>query len=113
MHQDIFARPADDWTIVINFVDANSNPLDLTNAEIFWTLLDWNATIAIPTNAGTIALAGPPTNGIVTVTLPAAVTEKLAPGRYTDFARITFTDGDVSCSTDTGTILVGANPMDP
>ena len=93
----------------MNFIDPNGGTIDLTNARIVWTLLDYDASVAV----GPVTLTGLTTDGTATLTITAAVTGTLAPGRYTDFARIVFADGNVSYSIEPGTVLVGADPLNP
>jgi hypothetical protein len=109
-HHDILELiSGDDWTIICTVTqDDGITPLDLTSASnVEWMLLGIDGLPAITGNSATVQVQDPPTNGIINVILPHAVTMTLTPGRYCDATRIIM--GDMRSVVSDGIIEVDAN----
>ena len=107
-HDDANLVAGDDWHIVGTLLDKDGNPLDLTNASIAWTLLDWSGA---PVEANTvISVLDPPTAGTVNIKLTAETTAALTPGRYTEALSITRV-GTTSTFQGLSIMVVARNPF--
>jgi len=106
-HADQELPAGDAWTIAGTLLDTNGAALDLTSATLEWTLIDMNGNLAIPDDSATITIQTPPTAGLISITVPSAITEGLLPGRYTDALRVTISGNPDTIWT--GSILVDAD----
>jgi hypothetical protein len=107
-HHDLIELVAGDtWEIPGTLTDANGSPLDLTNAQFEWVLVD--------TGGNPITLAAAvdvmdAETGAVGIYVPAGDTAGLDPGYYTDALRVNLARAD-SAMVWHGQILVAANPF--
>lgn len=114
-HDDIELMPGDDWLIVGNVNDASGSPLDLTNAELMWMLLDPDGVPCSAVAASSLSRVAPFSSGVVNIAVPRNVNAGLDPGRYHDALRVIITN--VSDSTQKveavwfGPVLIDADPF--
>jgi hypothetical protein len=111
MHSDIEVTAGDDLVVPGTLLDIDGSPLDLTDAQLKWVLLDPNGAVAASC-PGTVELAiwSPPTSGKITVALGGDITAELEIGRHTDALRVTT---GLRQTLWRGCILVGASPPWP
>jgi len=107
-HPDTELMAATDWAIDGTLLDADGQPLDLSNAELTWTLIGPQGTPMLQDGDATITVVGDPTAGLVHITVHNAKTALLECGRYIDALQLTV--GDIVSPLWLGQILVAANP---
>jgi hypothetical protein len=103
-HPDIEIASGEPITIKGLLVDANGQPVDVTNCTLAFALLDHDGAPVAPLNV-TISKTDP-TNGVISIEIPAAYTA-LPPGRYTDGLQVT--EGMSTEVFWVGQILIAAN----
>jgi hypothetical protein len=86
-------------------LDADGRPLNLTGAELSWTLRDFNGAL-IPVDAAITVVDAP--RGIVNIALEPAATATLEPGHYVDTLRCRVAG---TSSLWVGGVSVNANPF--
>jgi hypothetical protein len=86
-HSLVQLTAGDSWEFDAILNDTDGNPLDLTNATIVWSILNFNQVPALGTTDFTMQLGTGP--GQCSVLVPSASSTKLATGSYTDFWRVT------------------------
>jgi hypothetical protein len=89
-------------------LDADGNPLDLSNATLTWTLIGPQGTPVLADGDATITVVGDPTAGTIHIAVHNAKTAQLEAGRYIDALQVAI--GDVVSPLWTGQMLVAANP---
>jgi hypothetical protein len=104
-HDDVRLTPGEAWVAYALLLDADGQGLDLTGAELSWTLRNRNGAI-VPVSAilTVVDVAG----GIVTITLDPAATAMLEPGYYVDALRCRVAG---TSSLWVGGVCVSANPF--
>jgi hypothetical protein len=108
-HDDQEFVAGDDWTIDGLLLDVNGSPLDITNANFEWTLIDpTGETVDDLVGSASIQIVQPGVNGQVRIKVPAQFTTSLLAGRFHDALRVTL--GYISTFW-VGTILVDCNPF--
>jgi hypothetical protein len=110
-HDDAIVSAGDDWAIAGLVLDPSGDPLDLTGAQLEWTLIDPNGLTCTLVSQAAILISGPATAGAITIKVPRAVTD-LDPGRYHDALRVflpTVSDTFDVASVWIGSIMVDAN----
>lgn len=109
-HDDLELFAGDDWSIVGVLLDVNGSALDLTEATLEWTLIDpTGAQVANVQGSVSITVMAPPTNGQVTIRVPAVNTEPLTAGRYHDALRVSL--GNRASLYWIGSLLVSSDPF--
>ena len=106
-HNDESLTPGEAWGVFSMLLDAEGRPLDLTAAELSWTLRDLNSAV-MPVN-GVVAVVDA-RSGIVSITVDATATATLEPGYYLDTLRCRVAG---TSSVWVGGISVSANPFLP
>src|SRR5262249_36934755 len=106
-HSDTELMAATDWGIDGTLLDADGNPLDLSNATLNWTLISPSGLPVLANGDATITITDP-TAGTIHISVHNAKTAQLECGRYLDALELTI--GDVISALWTGVILVAANP---
>lgn len=86
-HDPIELVPGDDWEIPGAVLDADGNPLDLSDADFEWVLVD--------TGGNPITLAAEvevtdAADGAISISIPTSDTTGLDPGFYMDALHVTF-----------------------
>jgi hypothetical protein len=108
-HDDLEVVAGDDWIIDGTLVNADGSATDLTdNNGVYWTLLGPDGYPVLSLDQATVVVVGAPTGGTVRISVSAAVTSGLDPGRYTDAIRVV--GAALTASFWVGQILVDANP---
>jgi len=106
LHQDVELVIGDEWQITGTLLDENGDPLDLAASVLLsWVLLGPDGT-RVPLEAIIERL---PTAGMLTITLPEALTRTLDPGRYTDAVRAWVNGSPAQMWR--GSILAAADPF--
>jgi hypothetical protein len=100
---DISLHTGDSKNLIINVVDGNNSPIDLTNATIEWILADKDTTV-LAKSIGNGITVNIPTNGQFKISLTSSNTKNLS-GVYTHMARVTTFSGDSSIILE-GTITI-------
>jgi hypothetical protein len=109
-HEDAQVTPGDDWEIIGTLLDVDNNPLDLTDAQILWTLLDGKGNLALGQDQqATVTITQPVTSGIINIALHRDITKTIRPGRYIDAVRVII--GTIGSTMWVGNILVQADPF--
>jgi hypothetical protein len=109
-HDDAQVTPGDDWEIIGTLLDVDDKPLDLTDAQILWTLLDGKGNLALAQDQqATVSIIPPVTSGIINIALHRDITKTIKPGRYIDAVRVII--GSVASTLWTGNILVQSDPF--
>lgn len=109
-HDDIEFMPGDTWTISAMLKDRDGTALDITNAELSWTLITPDGERCRDVAEGvSIIKETPNTAGIATITVPNTITTGRRAGRYTDAMRVVIgTETDLVFH---GILLIGADPF--
>jgi len=107
-HDPAELMAATDWGIDGTLLDADGNPLDLTNATLQWTLIEPQGLPVLHNGDATITIVGAPTAGSIHISVHHTVNAQLAAGRYIDALQLTI--GDAVSLLWMGQILVAANP---
>jgi hypothetical protein len=107
-HDPTELMAATDWGIDGTLLDADGQPLDLSNATLTWTLIGPQGTPVLRNGDATITVVGDPTAGSIHIGIHNAKTAQLECGRYIDALQLTI--GDAVSPLWTGVILVAANP---
>lgn len=107
-HDDLEFFAGDDWTISGVLLDINGSALDLTGARFEWCLIDPTGLQVGPIEGGVTVSIVNATQGLVTIVVPYALTEPLAPGRYHDSLRVFL---GLRSTYWVGTILVNCDPF--
>jgi len=95
----------DDWEIRVTLLDENNAPY--VNPQILWALVDRQGRLKIGSGYSVSTINA--TSGQYAIIIPAAVTEPLAIGTYTDTIRI-IDSGGVTSTLAVGAIHVAADP---
>src|SRR5262245_39738543 len=106
-HDPAEMMAATDWGIDGTLLDADGQPLDLSNATLTWTLIGPQGTPVLANGDAAITVVDP-TAGTIHITVHHTVTATLECGRYLDALQLTI--GDVISPLWLGQILVAANP---
>ena len=106
-HSDVSLTPGEAWGVFGMLLDAEGRPLDLTAADLSWTLRDLDGAV-MPVN-GVVAVVDA-RSGIVSITVDATATATLEPGYYLDTLRCRVAG---TSSLWVGGISVSANPFLP
>jgi hypothetical protein len=111
-HDDIELTAGDDWTIPSSLTDEEGDAVNLSNiVGIQWIMLGPDGQPCLPPGSAIVTIVDPPTDGMVTVTVPNEVTRSLSPGRYADAMRVIF-PSDLKSTVWTGSISVDCNSFD-
>jgi hypothetical protein len=86
-HDPIELLAGDDWEIPGALLDDNGNPLDLSNAEFEWVLVDRGGN---PITLAAEVEVTDPAEGAINIMVLASDTAGLDPGFYTDALRVEF-----------------------
>jgi len=106
-HPDTELMAATDWGIDGTLLDADGNPLDLSDATLTWTLIGPQGTPVLADGDATVAVVDP-TAGTIHIAVHHDKTAQLEVGRYIDALQLTV--GDAVSPLWIGQILVAANP---
>ena len=82
----------ENWQIEATLWDNDGNPVDLTNVDLKWFLVDQNHRRVIDSEGVRIRVKDRP-RGKCLVTVAAETTAKLTTGAYSDFVRLTLHNG--------------------
>ena len=97
----------DPWEIPGTLTDINGNPLELTNAQFEWVLVDTGDNpIALGAEVDVMDAA----TGAIGIYVPASDTAGLDPGYYTDALRVNLPSAG-GATVWHGQILVATNPF--
>lgn len=99
----------DDWQIEATLTDETGAPLDLTDAQILWTMNDSKGMRVLEDSDFTITVVDAP-GGICSIKVPSTRTTEIAGATYSDAFRIVTGDG-VTSTLSVGTIYVTADPF--
>ena len=109
-HEPFSLYPGDTWKFEASLHDDNDAPLDLTNAEITWTVreaLSGDLVLTLTIGDG-ITIAGDPIEGKAVIIVSPERTGAIAAGNYVDMVRVTLASGIVTTQA-TGAIAVAPN----
>ena len=107
-HDDLTLVAGDDFNIGATLLRGDGTVYDLTDASVAWMLRGPDGAPALQAGQYGIKIDSPPTAGLITISVLAAVTATLRAGRYLDSLRATDAAG-----TDTfwtGLIAVSPDP---
>jgi hypothetical protein len=107
-HPNVQVRAGTTWSINGLLLDANGNPLDITNCALAWGLLDMSGNPVPVVIDNAVVTKTDPVNGAISITIAAAYT-KIDPARYTDTLEVT--EGNNTELFWTGFIVVNADPF--
>jgi hypothetical protein len=82
----------DEWQIDASLQDCDGNPINLTNVELNWFLLDRGKHRVIDGNGVTVTVTDRQ-GGKCLIAVGAAITDSLSPGTYSDMLRVTLHSG--------------------
>lgn len=111
-HEQFVFYSGDHWKLELSLHDDQGAALDLTGAQVEWTLYDaatGEVVITLTVVPGEISILDPPTDGKAQVIVAPARTSTLAPGAYYDVTRAMLPSGFVSTQA-VGTIMVAEVP---
>jgi hypothetical protein len=103
-------RSGDGWAIAGTLLAADGGPLDLRDMTVAWTLLGFDGRPVLTGADATVTLVDAEGSSI-SITVPAAVTAALPPGRYHDALRVSSPDLDLADLMWIGVVLCAANPF--
>jgi hypothetical protein len=107
-HDDVTLYSGDGWTIDGTLLDASGNAFDLTGAALTWRLLDADGRALPASEAATITVVEPASDGKIIISVPDDATAGLPPGFYVDALRADDSAGKRS-TLWSGRIMVSAD----
>ena len=114
-HADLEIAAGDDWLIAGTLLDADGQPIDLSQAgtTIEWVLFNPDGGVALTSDQFTVNVV-PQEVGNISIVVPRISTYLLPAGRYTDSLRVTTTirsvewRGNILVSCDLFELVTGA-----
>ena len=109
-HEPFERYPGDTWKLEASLHDDTGAPLDLTGAQITWTVREaFSGDLVLTLTIGDgITISGDPAEGKAVIIVSPESSVAIAPGNYVDMVRVTLASGIVTTQA-TGAITVLPN----